>query len=185
MGMMLKAWGEKLKHFIKSCIIAFEMKLLKRNDPEKIHRKSLIAVFVLTIILLCVLSAISTNREDWDFSSAIYFWFVTFTTIGFGDFVPKGNAKQKSVINVVEISYNVVCFLLGLVLISTIIQALSDWVNSKTAPSKEDIKRSFGKMACTLSTQLSTFGEERQLETSNKDVSEKHDNIGSTNTTHL
>ena len=29
------------------------------------------------------------HTEDWAFLEGVYFWFITYTTIGFGDFVPR------------------------------------------------------------------------------------------------
>ena len=47
------------------------------------------------ILTLCTMGAyivlgalVFANIEDWKLSDAIYFSFVTLTTIGFGDFVP-------------------------------------------------------------------------------------------------
>ena len=95
MAMMLTTFGDKLKHAIRSSIICFERKLLKRNQPQNIHKKSLIAVFLVTVVFLCFISAISTKVENWDFSLALYVWFVTFTTIGFGDYVPQGSGQTN------------------------------------------------------------------------------------------
>lgn len=38
-------------------------------------------------IIACCAAALYTSLEDWDYFDALYFAFISFTTIGFGDFV--------------------------------------------------------------------------------------------------
>ena len=152
MAMMLTTFGDKLKHAIRLSITTFERKILKRNRHQNIQKKSLIAVFVLTVVFLCSTSAISASVENWDFSLALYVWFVTFTTIGFGDYVPEGTGNKNPVYKTLEIAYALIAFFLGLVLIATILHALSDWVDSTKPPTKDEIKRSLNRVTHSLST---------------------------------
>ena len=152
MAMMLTTSGDKLKHMIRSSIILFERKILKINRPHNIQRKSLIAVFVITAIFLCSISAISATVENWEFSLALYVWFVTLTTIGFGDYVPEATTKNDPLHRSIEIAYALTAFFLGLVLIATILHALSDWIDSKKPPTKDDLKRSLGRVTGSYST---------------------------------
>ena len=39
------------------------------------------------MVLLIVVSALCIRDSNWSFVEGIYFWFVTFTTIGFGDYI--------------------------------------------------------------------------------------------------
>lgn len=57
------------------------------------HQLGLIAQIILylipgIVIFLFLPSLIFSYFEDWPFASAIYYSFVTLSTIGFGDFVP-------------------------------------------------------------------------------------------------
>jgi CBS domain containing-hemolysin-like protein len=151
MAMMLMTFGEKLKHMIRSSIISFERKVLKRSRPQDIQRKSVIAVFVITAVFLCFISAISTIIENWDFSVALYVWFVTMTTIGFGDYVPQCRGTSNPILVALEYTYVVIAFFLSLTLMACIIHALSDWVNSTKPPSKDDLKQSLSCIANSLS----------------------------------
>lgn len=152
MAMMLTTLGDKVKHAIRSSLISFEKNILKRSRPQNIQRKSLIAVFVITAIFLCSVSAISAKVENWEFSLALYVWFVTFTTIGFGDYVPQGSGKIDPLYTPLELTYALIAFFLGLVLIATILHTLFDWINSKRPPTTDDLKRSLGRMTASLST---------------------------------
>jgi len=42
---------------------------------------------VTSCIIACCAAALYTSLESWDYFDALYFAFVSFTTIGFGDFV--------------------------------------------------------------------------------------------------
>ena len=162
MAMTLTTFGDKLKHAIRLSITSFERKILKRNQHQNIQRKSLIAVFVITVVFLCSISAISATVENWDFSLALYVWFVTFTTIGFGDYVPQGTGKKDTLYRTLEITYALIAFFLGLVLIATILHALSDWVDSKKPPTTDEIMRSLNRVT---NYSLSTHKEESTTNT--------------------
>lgn len=152
MAMMLTTIGEKTKHFIKSRIALFERKVLKRSQPQNIHLKSLMTVSVTTVIFLLVVSLISSViEENWSFPLALYVWFVTFTTIGFGDYVPAGSGDQSML--PLELVYSIISFFLGLSLIATILHTLGDWINSKTPPTKEALKQSMSRMISMMSKQ--------------------------------
>jgi CBS domain containing-hemolysin-like protein len=110
-----------------------------------------IAVFVITAVFLCFISAISTIIENWDFSVALYVWFVTMTTIGFGDYVPQCRGTSNPILVALEYTYVVIAFFLSLTLMACIIHALSDWVNSTKPPSKDDLKQSLSCIANSLS----------------------------------
>ena len=151
MAMMLTTFGDRMKYIIRSCIIFFEKNALKKTRPQNIQKKSLIAVFVITVVFLCLISAISGNIENWDFFLALYVWFVTFTTIGFGDYVPKCTGRTNG-LQAFGITFALFALTLGLTLIATILHALSDCVNTTKPPTKKYLKRSLGRMANSLST---------------------------------
>lgn len=63
------------------------------------HQLGLIAQIILylipgMVIFLFLPSLIFSHFEKWDYSVAIYYSFVTLSTIGFGDFVPTFGAHQ-------------------------------------------------------------------------------------------
>ena len=58
-------------------------------------------VFVVTVYLLLG-GLIFSNWEGWQFYSAVYFSFVTLSTIGFGDLVPGTNIGQSATVVAVK-----------------------------------------------------------------------------------
>ena len=151
MAMMLTTFGDKMKHVIKSHVISFERKILKRSRPQNVQKKLLIAVFVLTTVTVFIMSAISAKIENWDFSLALYVWFVTLTTIGFGDYIPEGT-KTTDITYYIEMVYVVTAFFLSLTLTACILHALADWAQSKAPPTKDDIKQTLSRFTESLST---------------------------------
>ena len=152
MAMMLTTFGDKMKHMIKSHVISFERKILKRSRPQNIQKKLLIAVFVLTTVIVFTMSAISAKIENWDFSLALYVWFVTLTTIGFGDYIPEGTKTTYVIYSILEMVYVVTAFFLSLTLTACILHALADWAQSKAPPTKEEIKQTVSRFTDSLST---------------------------------
>jgi hypothetical protein len=173
-GLMLTAFGDRLKHVLRSCVISFEKKVLKRSQPRNIQRKSLVAVFVATIVCLSIMSAISGKIKKWDFSLAFYVWFVTLTTIGFGDYIPDGSGTTDPVRMALEAVYMTMAIILSLTLVACILHALSDWVKNATPPTINDLKRSLGHInrlrsahreePVTISTKTFTVIDANELE---------------------
>ena len=152
MGLILTTFGNKMKQAIKSNIICFERKILKRSQPQNVQRKLLIAVLVLATVCVCTMSAISSKFENWDFSLALYVWFVTLTTIGFGDYMPQGSKTEEPIYGMLETIYTITSFFVSLTLTACILHAISDWVQSKGPPTRDDIKRSLHRFTSSLST---------------------------------
>ncbi|XP_011138416.1 TWiK family of potassium channels protein 7 [Harpegnathos saltator] len=95
------------------------------------------AIGLLFLYLACGAGMFMLWEDDWDFFDGFYFCFVTMTTIGFGDLVPK---KPK---------YTLLCtlyILVGLALTSTIIEL----VRRQYAQSWRRLQRLSGPLAETL-----------------------------------
>ncbi|XP_076754125.1 TWiK family of potassium channels protein 7 [Xylocopa sonorina] len=95
------------------------------------------AILLLFLYLACGAGMFMLWEDDWDFFDGFYFCFVTMTTIGFGDLVPK---KPK---------YTLLCtlyILVGLALTSTIIEL----VRRQYAQSWRRLQRLSGPLAETI-----------------------------------
>ncbi|UJR27902.1 hypothetical protein I4U23_009163 [Adineta vaga] len=90
---MFQSAGERL-----NAIISFVLSRLKRLLRFRRHKVSsfeLIAVeFGMTTMLILGGSLIFCKQEKWTYFESIYYSFVTFWTIGFGDFVPLANMQR-------------------------------------------------------------------------------------------
>lgn len=83
----LKTIGEKLRDVIGSLMHHIK-KRLERSDTESVHKGVVCGINVfLWIVTLLFLSFLAHWRRGWTMFESFYFCFVTFSSIGFGDFV--------------------------------------------------------------------------------------------------
>ena len=101
----LKTTGELLAASIKYLVLKTETLILKRTEPKHVKKKTFFVASTLMVFLFISTGASAVYLENWTFIEGLYAWFTTFTTIGFGDFVPfhslvrdaeKGKASQSA-----------------------------------------------------------------------------------------
>ena len=84
----LKSVGELIAKWINAVVRKFETKILKRPEPlKRLQTKSAVFLFSLMMVLIVVSGVSLMHLVGWSVVEGVYFWFVTFTTIGFGDYV--------------------------------------------------------------------------------------------------
>ncbi|XP_078359127.1 potassium channel subfamily K member 15-like [Oculina patagonica] len=83
----LKSVGELIAKLVNGIVITFERKILKRAEPKQVETKSAVILFLLMVLLIVVNGLLAMEQKDWTFVEGVYFWFVTLSTIGFGDYV--------------------------------------------------------------------------------------------------
>ncbi|XP_033874188.1 potassium channel subfamily K member 12-like [Acipenser ruthenus] len=88
------------------------------------------------IILLCCASAMYTLVEGWNYMDSLYYCFVTFSTIGFGDLVSSQNAAYKNqglyrFGNFIFILLGVCCIYSLFNVISIVIKQVLNWMIKK------------------------------------------------------
>lgn len=131
-----KTAGELLATFIRYLVVKTETVLLKRAEPKHIKKKTIFAACTLMIFLHITTSAYTMFFENWSFLEGLYAWFVTFTTIGFGDYVhleslrreiERGEASShRMVTNFIIFQFP---YVIGLSLTSCILSCLVDAVD--------------------------------------------------------
>ena len=88
----LNSAGELIAKLISKTLTKFEKKVLKRAEPQKVETKTAVILVVLMamVMVMAGMSAeIARDRKisNWTFVEGVYFWFITFSTIGFGDYL--------------------------------------------------------------------------------------------------
>ena len=83
----LKSIGELIARWLNIIVTKFEKKILKRPEPTRVQTKSALIAVVLMVVLMVECALFVTYILDWTFIEGLYFWIITFTTIGFGDYV--------------------------------------------------------------------------------------------------
>lgn len=128
----LKSIGELISRRVKVIVTKFEKKILKRPEPKRVQTKSAL-----------------THSLDWTFIEGLYFWFITFTTIGFGDYVisnidvPSYNKltfnisshqenKDESVDLHIDNILNMLNCLIGLCIVSSVLNSIMASIEERT-----------------------------------------------------
>lgn len=134
----LKSAGELIAALANTIVTRFEKKILKKGEPKQVKTKSAVILFSFMVLLIVANGLLVTTLRDWTFVQGVYYWFVTLSTIGFGDYVihrktqvitdPKldkgsgdlGQASSKLVLGIIFMIQN----LLGLCIVSSVLNAI-------------------------------------------------------------
>ena len=111
--LLFKVIGQQMLRGERSLITTIEKRFLGRiGAPSCLNEKCLLFAVVYFLMLLLIGAAAHVKAEGWSHGDGLYFYAITFTTVGFGDLIPQ------------EERYIAVPFiLLGLTAISNILHA--------------------------------------------------------------
>jgi len=84
----LKTLGKFVSNLVNNFVYMVEQKGLGRRRPRRVKIKSFFLIFALMVWTLCAFGLTQSYLEGWTFLEGIYAWFVTLSTIGYGDYVP-------------------------------------------------------------------------------------------------
>ena len=96
--MLLAVVGNHIVHYLNNAcawlvnrIRAYHSNYEFESADTQINAPVWIALPII-FVFLAIMSSMYCALEGWDFGTALYFIFITFTTIGFGDIVPRSQA---------------------------------------------------------------------------------------------
>lgn len=92
----LKSAGELIAKLANTIVTAFEKKILKKTEPKRVKTKSAVILFTFMVLLIVGNGLIVTSLQGWTLVQGVYYWFVTLSTIGFGDYV----VRKRQVMNI-------------------------------------------------------------------------------------
>ncbi|KAJ7365840.1 stabilization of membrane putative [Desmophyllum pertusum] len=125
----LKTIGEKLRDVITSLIQNIK-KHFDRSNTENVRKGIVFGINIfLWIITLLLLSILAHWRRGWTMLESFYFCFITFSTIGFGDFVAFDKTEANTVADYFIVFLGVV---LGFAVTSTVLFSFSSVMEDKS-----------------------------------------------------
>ena len=89
-------------------MVWIETSCLERAHVDNLEAKIAVVNAFGVVSYMCLGAALTKFSEGWTFAEGIYVWFITFTTIGFGDYVP------NSITRLVETAVGL-CLMSGLI----------------------------------------------------------------------
>ena len=122
----LNSFGGLISHGVSWLISTFEKRVLKTPEPRNLEIKVSVLTILLTLMLLLAGSAIPVVTHGWSFLEAFYFWFVTFTTIGFGDYVMNSHEQDGRGVQPMFDLFSLALMLFGLAVVASGINSLLD-----------------------------------------------------------
>ena len=90
----LQSVGEVIFKLGNAIVMKSEKAILKRTEPKNVQTKSSVLLLSFMIVFLLVCGLVQNLRSSLTFVESVYLWFITFTTIGFGDYLPNPTTRS-------------------------------------------------------------------------------------------
>lgn len=165
---VFKVVGTNINESITKMIRAVKNKFLRRDT---IHGEATDSTLVATFLAIFTLAVISfmadLRRKDWTYLESFYFCFITFSTIGLGDFLPFEDGR----VEVSEYLMMAAGVILGFSMMSTMLCALGQAVEEGTRLKKvhllvttiENADRGKENLKASTSKELVDIDQENEL----------------------
>ena len=94
--LLLKSIGELITSRVNAEVRRFEKKFLNTLEPKHIQTKTAVVLVSSMILLMTAYGSLVPYLLAWTFDEGVYYSFITFSTIGFGDYVLHTKSGIKS-----------------------------------------------------------------------------------------
>ena len=132
-ALMLRSVGNRITECIISILRLFDRRVFNRELENAEIKSAVIAFGLLWLIILIPAIVYCYVEKQWDYLDAVYYCFITFSTIGFGDLVPNALRERDQVSSQVIIEFADLLYLVvGLAIMSSVVVAISGVIESKT-----------------------------------------------------
>ena len=93
--MVLRHIGDRINDVIHDIHYYVETRIMGK-ELKTLTTKTLVWTLIFMLVMLFLGAILYSETEHWSFVDGVYFCFVTFSTIGFGDLVPNGGTRILS-----------------------------------------------------------------------------------------
>ena len=120
----LKVMGDTITALLTGLITKFEKKVLRRVEETRVKLKVVAAMAVINIAVLLLGGVMYMVSENWTFIEGVYYCFIVYSTIGFGDLVPNEGHQLSSSNEIFMMFVRALNLIIGLSLLSSLLSSI-------------------------------------------------------------
>ena len=147
--LVLKTAGELISKGLTNVIVRIEKNVFRRQSVEHLKLKCAVFSFIVMVTYISLCSVIQVLWEKWTFSDAFYAWFVAYTTVGFGDYIPFDDVisrdDQHGVLMASFHVFSTIPALFGLCIVASVLNGLLKVFENNEACFSRDQRFCVGK----------------------------------------
>lgn len=118
--MFLKVVSKELEIRQLNLLTKLEESYLKnQGKPRYLNEKCAVISVFLVVVIIFIGAGVQCQLENWTFLEGAYFYFITFTTIGFGDFIH--GERHETLVHIIRPLITII----GLVVMSNVVKAVA------------------------------------------------------------
>ena len=121
----LKVMGDAITSLLTKLVSKFEQKVLHRVGEKRVKLKVVAAMAVLNIAVLLLGGVMYMMSENWTYVEGVYYCFIVYSTIGFGDLVPNEGHELGSKIGIFMMFVRALNLMIGLSLLSSLLSSIT------------------------------------------------------------
>ena len=120
----LKVMGDAITALLTSLVTKFEKKVLRMVEEKRVKLKVVAAMAVINIAVLLLGGVMYMVSEKWTFIEGVYYCFIVYSTIGFGDLVPNEGHHFSSSNEIFMMFVRAMNLMIGLSLLSSLLSSI-------------------------------------------------------------
>lgn len=168
-GIMLISVGNHVSLAIRVFIRFMEKTCLSRVESGSAELKSTVVTFLLMILMIVFGAILTTHTDNWSFIEGMYFFFISVSTIGFGDYVVNdGELKSSDHSKTIAVNFTIVLITLGLCVVSSVLCSVSAVIEERQKRMRMRIPESAASAVNAANLALNTVTSSLPLKLSTK-----------------
>lgn len=120
----LKVLGDTITALLTGFISKFEKIVLRKEEEKRVKLKVVAAMATLNIAILLLGGVMYMVSEGWSYVESVYYCFIVYSTIGFGDLVPNEGHKLSSSNEIFMMFVRALNLMIGLSLLSSLLSSI-------------------------------------------------------------
>lgn len=120
----LKVMGDTITGLLTELVTKFEHTVLRRVEERRVKLKVVAAMAILNVAVLLLGGVMYMVSEQWSYIEGIYYCFIVYSTIGFGDLVPS-EGRELTSDQIFMMFVRALNLMIGLSLLSSLLSSIT------------------------------------------------------------